>query len=81
MDLQDFHSNAFLSDYLSHQCDQIKLGKLKLVDPAERQLADKERMAHKQAILDKELRRAYKRNKAYSPLVGATQVPTFWLGT
>lgn len=72
MDLKDFHSNSFLSDVLSHKCDLIKMGKLKLVDPAERKLADEERMAHKQAFLEKEMQRAHKRNKAYSPLVGAT---------
>lgn len=72
MDLHDIHSDAFLSDVLSHKIDQIKLGKLKLIDPAERKLADQERMAYKQALLKKEMQRAYKRNKAYSPLVGAT---------
>lgn len=69
MELSDFTSGEFMSNLLSHQCDLIKAGKLKLIDPATRTLADKERMAHKQAILEREMAKAYKRNKSSSPLL------------
>lgn len=69
MELKDFFSNEFFTNVLDHQCEQIRKGKLKLVDPGHRKLTDQERLAHKQTYLEQQMERKRRHNRAHSPLL------------